>query len=40
LLDGALDGGCTVSLRCDPFGKSAAQEILDFPVPVPSSLIR
>jgi hypothetical protein len=40
VLDGALDGGCTVSLRYDPFGKSAAQEILDFPVPIPSSLLR
>jgi hypothetical protein len=40
LLDGALDGGCTVSLRFDPFGKSAAQEILDFPVPVPADLRR
>jgi hypothetical protein len=38
VLDGALDGGCTVSLRFDPFGKSAAQEILDFPVPIPSGL--
>ena len=34
LLDRALDGGCTASLRFDPLGKSVAQEILDFPVPV------
>jgi len=34
LLYGALDGGCTASLRFDPLGKSVAQELLDFPVPV------
>ena len=34
LLDRALDGGCTASLRFDPLGKSVAQELLDFPVPV------
>lgn len=39
LLKGALDGGCTVSLRFDPFGKSAAQDALDIPVPVPGSLL-
>jgi hypothetical protein len=39
LLSGALDGGCTVSLRLDPFGKSAAQDALDMPIPVPASLL-
>jgi len=39
LLQGALDGGCTVSLRLDPFGKSAAQDALDMPIPVPASLL-
>jgi hypothetical protein len=39
MLKGALDGGCTVSLRFDPFGKSAAQDALDLPVPIPSSLL-
>lgn len=40
LLHGALDGGCTASLRFDPLGKSVAQEILDFPVPVGAALAR
>ena len=40
LLHGALDGGCTSSLRFDPLGKSVAQEILDFPVPVSGALAR
>lgn len=39
LLKGALDGGCTVSLRFDPFGKSAAQDALDIPIPIPSSML-
>jgi hypothetical protein len=39
MLKGALDGGCTVSLRFDPFGKSAAQDALDLLVPIPSSLL-
>jgi hypothetical protein len=39
MLQNALDGGCTVSLRFDPFGKSAAQDALDLPVAVPSSLL-
>jgi hypothetical protein len=39
LLKAALDGGCTVSLRFDPFGKSAAQDALDIPVAVPASLL-
>jgi len=40
LLHGALDGGCTSSLRFDPLGKSVAQEVLDFPVPVSAALVR
>lgn len=39
LLKGALDGGCTVSLRFDPLGKSAAQDALDMPIPIPASLL-
>ncbi len=27
------------SMRSDPLGKSAAQEILDFEVPIPASLL-
>ena len=38
MLHDALDGGCTVSMRFDPLGKSAAQEILDFEVPIPTAL--
>jgi len=38
LLHGALDGGCTASLRFDPLGKSVAQELLDFPIPVSPEL--
>jgi hypothetical protein len=40
LLHGALDGGCTSSLKFDPLGKSVAQEVLDFPVPVSAALAR
>jgi hypothetical protein len=36
VLRGGLDGGCTVSLRFDTMGKSAAQDLLDVPVPVPA----
>lgn len=39
LLHGALDGGCTVSLRFDPFGKSAAQDALDMEIAVPAGLV-
>jgi hypothetical protein len=39
LLQNALDGGCTVSLRFDPFGKSAAQDALDMAIPIPSALL-
>jgi hypothetical protein len=38
-LHDALDGGCTASMRFDPLGKSAAQEILDFEVPIPASVL-
>jgi hypothetical protein len=40
LLHGGLDGGCTSSLRFDPLGKSVAQELLDFPVPVSADVAR
>jgi hypothetical protein len=40
LLHGALDGGCTSSLRFDPLGKSVAQEVLDFPIPVSAAMAR
>jgi hypothetical protein len=39
LLEDALDGGCTVSLRFDPFGKGAAQDVLDMMVPIQSSFV-
>ena len=35
VLEGALGGGGTASLRYDPQGKSYAQILMDFPVPVP-----
>jgi len=38
LLHDALDGGAVVSRRFDIMGKSLGQQLLDFPVPVPSSL--
>jgi hypothetical protein len=40
LLHKALDGGCTASLRSDPLGKSIAQDLLYFPVPVDAALAR
>jgi hypothetical protein len=39
MLHDALDGGCTASMRFDPLGKSAAQEILDFEVPISAALL-
>jgi hypothetical protein len=39
VLGGGLDGGCTVSLRFDPMGKSAAQDVLDLPIAVPASIL-
>ncbi|MDD3798157.1 MAG: DUF1446 domain-containing protein [Novosphingobium sp.] len=38
MLHDALDGGMTVSLRYDPMGKGLAQQLLDFPVPVPAPI--
>jgi len=38
LLEYALGGGGVASLRADPQGKAFAQQLLDFPVPVPSAL--
>jgi hypothetical protein len=39
VLGGALDGGCTQSLRFDPFGKAAAQDALAIPIAIPASLL-
>lgn len=39
VLRGGLDGGCTVSLRFDTMGKSAAQDILDMPIPIAATLL-
>ncbi|MDG2001820.1 MAG: DUF1446 domain-containing protein, partial [Novosphingobium sp.] len=38
VLRGGLDGGCTVNLRFDSMGKSAAQDLLDVPIPVPARI--
>jgi hypothetical protein len=38
LLHGALGGGGVASLRNDPQGKTYAQLLLDYPVPIPASL--
>jgi len=38
LLHGVLEGGGSASLRSDPMGKALAQQLLDFPVPVPISI--
>ncbi|MBZ9664818.1 DUF1446 domain-containing protein [Pseudomonas sp. LMG 31766] len=38
LLENALGGGGVASLRIDPQGKAFAQQLLEFPVPVPSVL--
>lgn len=38
LLENALGGGGIASLRMDPQGKAFAQQLLEFPVPVPQSL--
>ena len=40
MLDGAFQGGCTSNMGFDPLGKSVAQELLDFPVPVNAALAR
>jgi hypothetical protein len=39
LLESALGGGGTASLRQDPQGKSYAQLLMDFPVNVPEDWI-
>jgi hypothetical protein len=36
LLENALGGGGIASVRIDPQGKAFAQQLLDFPVPVPA----
>ncbi|MFZ5699516.1 MAG: acyclic terpene utilization AtuA family protein [Pseudomonadota bacterium] len=38
LLENALGGGGIASVRIDPQGKAFAQQLLDFPVPVPQAL--
>ncbi|ARU88797.1 acyclic terpene utilization AtuA family protein [Pseudomonas sp. M30-35] len=38
LLENALGGGGVASLRIDPQGKAFAQQLLEFPVPVPNAL--
>ena len=40
LLENSLGGGGVASLRSDPQGKGFAQQLLDFPVPVPEELSR
>ncbi|RBW48392.1 acyclic terpene utilization AtuA family protein [Marinobacter sp. F3R11] len=40
LLEHSLGGGGIASLRIDPQGKAFAQQLLEFPVPVPSTLVR
>lgn len=40
LLEHSLGGGGIASLRIDPQGKAFAQQLLEFPVPVPSGLVR
>ncbi|SEE37123.1 acyclic terpene utilization AtuA family protein [Pseudomonas anguilliseptica] len=39
LLENALGGGGVASLRIDPQGKAFAQQLLEFPIPVPSTLV-
>ena len=39
LLEHSLGGGGVASLRIDPQGKAFAQQLLEFPVPVPSNLV-
>jgi len=40
LLENSLGGGGVASLRIDPQGKAFAQQLLEIPVPVPSSLAK
>ena len=37
LLETRLGGGGVASLRIDPQGKAFAQQLLEFPIPVPSA---
>jgi hypothetical protein len=39
-LHGALGGGALESRRLDPMGKTVAQQLLAFPVPVPAATAR
>lgn len=39
LLEHSLGGGGVASLRIDPQGKAFAQQLLEFPIPVPSGLL-
>lgn len=39
LLENALGGGGVASLRIDPQGKAFAQQLLEFPIPVPQALL-
>jgi hypothetical protein len=39
VLEHALGGGGVASLRADPQGKALAQQLLEFPVPVPREFI-
>jgi len=38
LLENALGGGGVASLRIDPQGKAFAQQLLEFPIPIPKAL--
>jgi len=40
LLHDALGGGGVASLRNDPQGKALAQQLLEFPVPVPADIAK
>jgi hypothetical protein len=40
LLEHSLGGGGVASLRIDPQGKAFAQQLLEFPVPVPAGLLK
>jgi len=35
----SLGGGQSASLRLDPLAKGMAQQLLEFPVPIPASLL-
>jgi len=40
MLYDALGGGGVASLRNDPQGKALAQQLLEFPIPVPAAMAR